>query len=103
MKYVCEACERLVEPAAYAIDKGALELSCPRCEGRTRAQIQPHQAAVIPIRSESPALEVVPPPEVVPVHERCPKCATPKRGRDACAQQDHADQGFDLVSHDTIP
>ena len=88
MKYVCEACERLVEPRAYGVERGALQLVCPRCEGTTVSTAEHAQAAVIPLplRADAPSLEVVPPPEVVPASERCPKCASPKRGRSSCAK-----------------
>lgn len=40
MKYVCEACERLVPPAAFRIEDGLLVLKCPRCEVETRSTVE---------------------------------------------------------------
>ncbi len=36
VKYVCEACERLVPPAEFRIEDGLLVLKCPRCDVETR-------------------------------------------------------------------
>ncbi|MGZ3458987.1 MAG: hypothetical protein ACXU86_10845 [Archangium sp.] len=36
MKYFCEACERLVPPAAYRLEEGLLVLKCSRCKVEMR-------------------------------------------------------------------
>ena len=36
MKYFCEACERLVPPAAYRLEEGLLVVKCSRCKVETR-------------------------------------------------------------------
>ena len=38
MKYLCEGCERLVVPARFALEAGALLLTCERCGATTRAE-----------------------------------------------------------------
>lgn len=105
MKFVCDACERLVEPAAFRIEDAALVLQCPRCQLESR-QAQNREGAEVALPNPTPASRpvVVPfaprpgpvdaatepedeaPVEIVPASERCPKCAEPKRGRDACAK-----------------
>ncbi len=36
MKYLCEACERLIPPAAFRVEQGVLVMTCSRCGGDTR-------------------------------------------------------------------
>lgn len=99
MKYLCESCDRLAEPARLRRESGALVLSCSKCGAETRAawaeaEAEPAAAAVsratAPAASPAPAasrvvaLHAVPPlgamgedPFVVP-EDRCPKCVAPR-------------------------
>jgi len=36
VKYLCEACERLIPPAAFRVEQGVLVMTCSRCGGDTR-------------------------------------------------------------------
>ena len=98
MKFVCDSCERLVEPASFRIQGEALLLACPRCQAeskleRTAQESPPSRPVVVPFASRPAPVE---PPQsesedeapvmVVPASERCPKCAEPKNGRSACAK-----------------
>ncbi len=38
MKYLCEACERLIPPAAFRVEQGVLVMTCSRCGGDTRGE-----------------------------------------------------------------
>ncbi|EPX61272.1 hypothetical protein D187_001055 [Cystobacter fuscus DSM 2262] len=40
MKYFCEACERLVPPAAFRVEDGLLVLKCSRCKVEMRGAIE---------------------------------------------------------------
>jgi hypothetical protein len=94
MKYICDGCERLVEPERAGLGpEGQVELACPRCHAVSLAGAAPARSAdVIPLRPEAPPAEASGPEEegaplvVVPASERCPKCATPKAGRESCAR-----------------
>ena len=102
MKYLCDACERLVEPAAFRAEGEALLLRCARCGEESRhgpstsalkAASGEDEAGPAPVLTFAP--RPVPPPEPepaitpaapVPAAERCPKCATAKQGRSSCAR-----------------
>lgn len=45
MKYYCEACERLVPPAAFRVEEGLLVLKCPRCKVETRGGPERNEVA----------------------------------------------------------
>jgi predicted nucleic acid-binding Zn-ribbon protein len=38
VKYLCEACERLIPPAAFRVEQGVLVMTCSRCGGDTRGE-----------------------------------------------------------------
>jgi hypothetical protein len=38
VKYLCDACERLIPPALFRVEQGVLVLTCPRCGGETRGE-----------------------------------------------------------------
>ena len=44
MKYYCEACERLVPPAAFRVEEGLLVLKCSRCKVETRGGAEQSEA-----------------------------------------------------------
>lgn len=44
MKYYCEACERLVPPAAFRVEDGLLVLKCSRCKVETRGGAEQSEA-----------------------------------------------------------
>lgn len=108
MKFVCDACERLVEPGGFRVEGAALYLLCPRCQAESRLAPAPNAAAEAALPNPTPASRPVvvpfaprpaPPPQepdteaeaevavaVVPASERCPKCAEPKMGRIDCSR-----------------
>ncbi|ATB43822.1 hypothetical protein CYFUS_009302 [Cystobacter fuscus] len=45
MKYFCEACERLVPPAAFRVEDGLLVLKCSRCKVEMRGAIEQDEGA----------------------------------------------------------
>ncbi|MFY0581748.1 hypothetical protein ACN28S_52465 [Cystobacter fuscus] len=45
MKYFCEACERLVPPAAFRVEDGLLVLKCSRCKVEMRGVIEQDEGA----------------------------------------------------------
>jgi hypothetical protein len=95
VKYLCESCDRLAEPASLRREAGALVLSCSKCGAETRAawaeaQAEPAAAAVPRASAPAPSsprvvtLHAVPPmgsagedPFTVP-EDRCPKCVAPR-------------------------
>jgi hypothetical protein len=48
VKYVCDACERLVETRAFRVDAGALVLTCPTCGQESRTGATPAMPAPPP-------------------------------------------------------
>ncbi|WP_395852504.1 hypothetical protein [Cystobacter fuscus] len=45
VKYFCEACERLVPPAAFRVEDGLLVLKCSRCKVEMRGAIEQDEGA----------------------------------------------------------
>jgi hypothetical protein len=108
VKFLCDSCERLVEPESFRVEGSELLLACPRCQaesrlsrkfaGETGARMQSpapvSRPVVVPFAPRPEPIEAPPPTEsesevpvaVVPASERCPKCAEPKMGRSACAK-----------------
>jgi hypothetical protein len=108
VKYLCDACDRLVEPAFFALDDAELSLTCSRCGAETRAQNARVTAEPVAARqgsSSSPAASPASAPaRVVPIHAvppptfggddpfavpdgRCPKCVAPRpESAQACNQ-----------------
>lgn len=114
MKYLCESCDRLAEPAQVKREAGALVLACSKCGAQTRAawtEAEAEPAAAAVSRSPAPSPAVAPaavpapaPPRVVTLHavppltspgedpftvpeDRCPKCIAPRpAGALSCRQ-----------------
>jgi hypothetical protein len=115
MRYLCEACERLIEPQSVSMDPQGLRLVCPRCQASTRAALAapalaapglapapPSEPLALPAPAQPLALApaagpVALPrfgalstaaavPQPLPESERCPKCAAPRGDRDDCAK-----------------
>jgi rubredoxin len=111
VKYVCDACERLVEPSAVRAAEAIAYLRCPKCGSESSTAVTPTGPQTLAI--STPAMSAAPAPVAppadrplavasvqrpegvapqpatvaaapVPPEERCPKCATAKDGRDAC-------------------
>lgn len=83
MKYLCDACSRLVDLLAFEVVEESLELVCPACGGKSRGGV----ALVTP----PPKAPLAPPPaRAAPSWPRplaCPKCAAPRPpGRPDCAR-----------------
>ena len=82
MKYLCDACSRLVEASDFSAADGGLVLTCPTCGEPSRLSA----AATPPIAAEparpAKVLSLMEPhrPEPSPAG-RCPKCAAPREER----------------------
>ncbi len=75
MKYLCDACGRLVEIGAFELRGGQLALSCSACGQESRGGTAP---------SPAPVLELAR-PKAPPSSSLCPKCAAPRsEGLEAC-------------------
>jgi hypothetical protein len=59
VKYYCEACERLVPPAAFRVEEGLLVLKCSRCKVETRGgpeQDEVAGSAQAPVSAPGPVI-----------------------------------------------
>lgn len=120
MKYLCDACERLVEARVFRLEAGALVLACPTCgqESRTgpapalpaeppRPQLASTQAGsnVVELRAtnqgsiERARTIAAEAPFAVP-EGRCPKCVSPRPPGDKSCKSCGAD--FSLLSPDML-
>ena len=123
MKYLCGACERLVELKAYRVEAGALVAACPACGQETRTGPPPAPLApppeaprptlapttagsnVVELRSgprdgaERARALAAERPFAVP-QDRCPKCITARRPEaTTCAS---CGAVFELVSPEAL-
>ena len=64
MKFVCDACSRLVEVGEFSVREGLLVLVCPTCG---------HESRAAPDRKPAPVLEFAQ-PKRPPQGPLCPKC-----------------------------
>jgi predicted RNA-binding Zn-ribbon protein involved in translation (DUF1610 family) len=77
MKFVCDACSRLVEVAEFSVREGSLILVCPTCG---------QESLAAPDRKPAPVLELAR-PKPPPQGPLCPKCGAPRvEATDACAK-----------------
>lgn len=81
MKFLCDACSRLVPVRDFSLRDGALIVACPECKAESRVP-----APEFADRKPAPVLELAhpkPPPE----GPLCPKCGAQRpAGQEACAR-----------------
>jgi hypothetical protein len=123
MKYLCDACERLVDARVFRVEAGALVVTCPTCGQESRTGPAPALPAVPPpataavLASTQAGSNVVElrasnrdsverartisseSPFAVPAG-RCPKCISPKEAEAKSCKSCGAD--FSLLSADML-
>lgn len=93
MKFLCPACDRLLEPSSYRIEADDLIVQCARCGTETSSRAQPAAVQSIGAVHGPPRLALA--PEAPPVEQSsfdappgfCPKCLSPRPERaESCTQ-----------------
>jgi hypothetical protein len=89
MKYLCDACGRIVDVGSFSVEGDRLALSCPVCGGQSvsgAAAAPDPVPAPEPPRPPAAVLSIARPPKA-PEGPLCPKCGAPRPPeRDSCAR-----------------